>query len=209
MFLSLNDVYCCTTLQGALQWKIIKSFPFLHCRIEAMCSIDMSYPTFQTVFLTLPSFLPIDKISLHSLAFNPHFTCLPAHKPELISKVYPSSLCVCVCTFTFGRIVFWCACMCTRLLLSPHYRFTMPTWYCSPAWSSGASGGLCLHSRGCTLTHVAPTGTFFDTVSPLNSLWHQASGHLYTTSAQRELALIGPRAPERQSGHQSASPPSW
>ena len=102
MFLSLNDVYCCTTLQGALQWKIIKSFSFLHRRIEAMCSIDMSYPTFQTVFLTLPSFLPIDKISLHSLAFNPHFTCLPAHKPELISKVYPSSLCVCV--FVLSRL---------------------------------------------------------------------------------------------------------
>lgn len=34
----------------------------------------------------------------------------------------------------------------------------------------GGGGVLCLHSRGCTLTHVAPVGTFFDTVSPLNSL---------------------------------------
>lgn len=67
-----NDIYCCAILQGKLQWKIIKSFPFLHCWIEAMCSIDMSYPTFQTVSLTLPSFLPIDKISLHTLPASLH-----------------------------------------------------------------------------------------------------------------------------------------
>lgn len=116
--------------------------------------------------------------NLSQLSFNPLFTCLPAHKPELISKSSPH-LCVCVCLL--GRCVYFNACVLVfvcvraRLLLSALeiHRLDVILFSCLElrgfGRGMGDGGVLCLHSRGCTLTHVGPTGIFFDSVSPLNS----------------------------------------
>lgn len=79
---ALNDIYCCNsrcTKGSSLKKK--------------------KNPSFQTVLLTVLSFLPEDKVSLHSPVFYRHFTCLTAHKLELISKAFLTSLHVCVSVF--------------------------------------------------------------------------------------------------------------
>lgn len=124
-------------------------------------------------------------------------------------------MCVCltVCVSLFSCV---CVCVCARFFFF-HIRNSLALHDPVPCLQlggfrdgggagglKGGGAGLCLNSRGCAPTHVGPTGTFSDTVSPLNPLWHRASGHSCSTPAQRRLALIGPPSPGRQSGHQSA-----
>lgn len=77
---ALNDIYCSNS----------------RCNKGSSLEKKKKNPSFPTVLLTVLSFLPEDKISLHSPVFYRHFTCLTAHKLELISKALSTSLHVCV-----------------------------------------------------------------------------------------------------------------
>lgn len=101
-----------------------KSFlPFSNAELKPC--IQSIRITFQTVFLS--SFLPIDKISLCSLAFNPPFTCFLAQKLELISQaLYPHLfvwvfLFFSVCALSLLGELFSLFFVCVYMCLSPPF----------------------------------------------------------------------------------------